>query len=131
MTILSERTECWSSSRNCWVLDKSSYLYNSFKKKFIIKQVNNIGRQFWNSSLALFYELEKHNFELWVDGDGLEMYTQIQSGFGYMRAILPRSKKWVKTGNFKESDSLVIDTIRFVSTSWSLINLMWSDVWIG
>ena len=35
------------------------------------------------------FQFLKHNFELWVGGDGLDMYPQLEGGFGSMRAILP------------------------------------------
>ena len=35
------------------------------------------------------FQFRKHDFDLWVGGDGLDMYQQLEGGFGSMRAILP------------------------------------------
>ena len=35
------------------------------------------------------FQFRKHDFDLWVGGDGLDMYQQLQGGFVSMRAILP------------------------------------------
>ena len=35
------------------------------------------------------FKFEKHDFDLWVGGDDLDMYQQLEGGFGSMRAILP------------------------------------------
>ena len=34
------------------------------------------------------FQVWKHDFDLWVGGDGLKMYQQLEGGFGSMRAIL-------------------------------------------
>ena len=34
------------------------------------------------------FQVGKHDFDLWVGGDGLDMYQQLEGGFGSMRAIL-------------------------------------------
>ena len=64
------------------------------------------------------FQFRKHDFDLWVGGHGLDMFQQLQGGFGSMRAILPisglRAKNGSKTGILDE-----------------LIILMWSDVKIG
>ena len=33
------------------------------------------------------FQFRKHDFDLWVGGDGLDMYQQLLGGFGSMRAI--------------------------------------------
>ena len=35
----------------------------------------------------------KHHFELWVWGDGLDMYPKLEGGFESMRAMLPISEQ--------------------------------------
>ena len=32
---------------------------------------------------------QKHDFNLWIGGDGLDMHQQLEGGFGSMRAMLP------------------------------------------
>ena len=31
----------------------------------------------------------KHDFDLWAEGDGMDMYQQLEGGFGSMRTVLP------------------------------------------
>ena len=35
------------------------------------------------------FPIWKHDFDVWVGGDGLDMYQQLEGGFGSMLAILP------------------------------------------
>ena len=52
------------------------------------------------------FQIWKQNFDPWVGGDGLDMYQQLEGGFGSMRAILPiwglGAKNGSKTENLKE-----------------------------
>ena len=34
------------------------------------------------------FQFRKHDFDLWVRSDGLDMYQQLEGGFGFMCAIL-------------------------------------------
>ena len=47
----------------------------------------------------------KHDFDLWVGGDGLDKYQQLEGGFGSISAILPmrglRAKNGSKAENLK------------------------------
>ena len=38
---------------------------------------------------GMFFNIWKHDFELRVSGDGLDMYPQLEGGFGSMRIVLP------------------------------------------
>ena len=54
------------------------------------------------------FQFWKHDFEIWIWGDGLGKYQQLEGGFGSMRVILPNwsfgAKNGSKTENFKIFD---------------------------
>ena len=42
--------------------------------------------QYWLRGRVQAFQVWKHDFDLWVAGDGLDMYQQLEGGFGSMRA---------------------------------------------
>ena len=90
---------------------------NSHNRSHIAKNFVDSDRPF-NSVQA--FQFRKHYFDLWVGGDGLDMFQQLKGGFGSMQAILPiwglGAKNGSKTETKKNKIELSFYTIRFVST---------------
>ena len=77
------------------------------------------------------FQFRKHDFDLWVGGDGLGMYQQLEGGFRLHARntahVRPRSKKGSKLYKNEIALSYFHHSIRLNE----LIILMWSDVKIG
>ena len=84
--LMKEVTNLYAWSSQYWVLILPDYI-PAFMFHF-----QNIVRHYLQNKTAVTikaFQFRKHDFDLWVRGDGLDMYQQFWGGFESMRAILP------------------------------------------
>ena len=65
--------------------------------------IKTIGFTFFKGGGVQAFQTWKHDFDLWVGGDCLDMYQQLEGGFGSMRAILPILGLGEKNGSKTET----------------------------
>ena len=74
----------------------------------------------------------KHNFDLSVEGDGLDIYPQLESGFGTMRTILPmlcEASEQKMGQNFEYMEiKFVLPIIHFITEGQTQLEVNWTQI---